>query len=52
MRLFIKLCLQTLRIKKLGEYMYKIVKKEILNPTVTLMEIEAPFVAKKAEYFV
>ena len=29
--------------------MYKIVKKEILNPTVTLMEIEAPFVAKKAE---
>ncbi|MBR3942148.1 MAG: sulfide/dihydroorotate dehydrogenase-like FAD/NAD-binding protein [Clostridia bacterium] len=29
--------------------MYKIVKKEILNPTVTLMEIEAPAVAKKAE---
>lgn len=29
--------------------MYKIVKKMILNPTVTLMEIEAPFVAKKAE---
>ena len=29
--------------------MYKIVKKEILNPTVTLMEIEAPYVAKKAE---
>ena len=29
--------------------MYKIVKKLILNPTVTLMEIEAPFVAKKAE---
>ena len=29
--------------------MYKIVKKEILNPTVTLMEIEAPFVAKKAQ---
>lgn len=29
--------------------MYKIVKKEILNPTVTLMEIEAPFVAAKAE---
>lgn len=29
--------------------MYKIVKKEILNPTVTLMEIEAPMVAKKAE---
>lgn len=29
--------------------MYKILKKQSLNPTVTLMEIEAPFVAKKAE---
>ena len=29
--------------------MYKILKKKILNPTVTLMEIDAPFVAKKAE---
>ena len=29
--------------------MYKIVKKEELNPTVTRMEIEAPFVAAKAE---
>ena len=29
--------------------MYKIVKKRSLNPTVSLMEIEAPFVAKKAE---
>ena len=29
--------------------MYKIVKKESLNATVTLMEIEAPFVAAKAE---
>ena len=29
--------------------MYKIVKKRSLNPTVTMMEIEAPFVAKKAE---
>ena len=29
--------------------MYKIVKKRELNPTVTLMEIEAPFVAAKAE---
>ena len=29
--------------------MYRIVKKESLNPTVTLMEIEAPFVAAKAE---
>jgi len=29
--------------------MYKIVKKRSLNPTVSLMEIEAPFIAKKAE---
>lgn len=29
--------------------MYKIVRKEVLNPTVTLMEIDAPLVAKKAE---
>ena len=29
--------------------MYKIIRKEVLNPTVTLMEVEAPFVAKKAE---
>ncbi len=29
--------------------MYKIVKKKELNPTVTLMEIEAPYVAAKAE---
>ena len=29
--------------------MYKILKKKPLNPTVTLMEIEAPLVAKKAE---
>ena len=29
--------------------MYRIVKKEVLNPTVTLMEIEAPLVAKSAE---
>ncbi len=29
--------------------MYKIVRKEILNPTVVLMDIEAPAVAKKAE---
>ena len=28
--------------------MYRILKKQILNPTVTLMEIEAPLVAKKA----
>lgn len=29
--------------------MYKIVKKVKLNPTVTLMDIEAPYVARKAE---
>ena len=29
--------------------MYKIVRKKELNPTVTLMEIEAPLIAKKAE---
>ena len=29
--------------------MYKILKKKILNPTVTLMEVDAPLVAKKAE---
>lgn len=29
--------------------MYKIVKKEILNSSVKLMEIEAPYVARKAE---
>lgn len=29
--------------------MFKIIKKKVLNPTVTLMEIEAPLVAKKAE---
>jgi len=29
--------------------MYKIVKKKSLNPTVTLMEVEAPLVARKCE---
>ena len=29
--------------------MYRILKKKCLNPTVTLMEIEAPLVARKAE---
>ncbi len=29
--------------------MYKIVEKKILNPTVTMMRIEAPLVARKAE---
>ena len=32
-----------------NDYMYKIVKKQILNDTVTLMEIYAPAVAKKAK---
>lgn len=29
--------------------MFKIVKKQVLNPTVVLMEIDAPFIARKAE---
>ena len=29
--------------------MYKIVKKKVLNDQVVLMEIDAPFIAKKAE---
>jgi len=29
--------------------MYKIIKKKVLNPTVTLMEVDAPMVARKAE---
>ncbi|NBK80407.1 sulfide/dihydroorotate dehydrogenase-like FAD/NAD-binding protein [bacterium D16-76] len=29
--------------------MYKILKKQVLNPTVTLMEIESPLVAAKAQ---
>ena len=29
--------------------MYKIVNKKVLNPTVMLMDIEAPFVAAKAQ---
>ncbi|MCH5300533.1 MAG: sulfide/dihydroorotate dehydrogenase-like FAD/NAD-binding protein [Ruminococcus sp.] len=29
--------------------MFKILKKRVLNPTVTLMEIDAPLIAKKAE---
>ncbi len=29
--------------------MYKILRKKILNPTVTLMDIDAPLIAKKAE---
>ena len=30
-------------------HMYKILKKEVLNPTVTKMVIDAPLIAKKAE---
>ena len=29
--------------------MYKIIRKKELNPTVTLMDVEAPLIAKKAE---
>ena len=29
--------------------MYKIIRKKILNPTVTLMEVDAPMIAAKAE---
>ena len=29
--------------------MYKILRKKVLNPTVTLMDIEAPLVARSAE---
>lgn len=29
--------------------MYKILRKKVLNPTVTLMDVEAPMIAKKAE---
>ena len=29
--------------------MYKIIRKKTLNPTVTLMEVDAPLIAKKAE---
>ena len=32
-----------------GKQMYRIVKKHVLNPTVTLMEIDAPLVARSAE---
>ena len=28
--------------------MVKIVRKQVLNPTVTLLEVEAPLIAKKA----
>ena len=34
---------------KKGSKMYRIVRKKVLNPTVTQMEIEAPLVARKAK---
>ncbi len=34
---------------KKGNQMYRIVKKRELNPTVTMMDIEAPLIAKKAQ---
>ena len=36
-------------IKRTDINMYKIVRKKELNSAVTLMDIEAPFVAKKAK---
>ena len=36
-------------LKRTDQNMYKIVRKKELNSSVTLMEIEAPFVAKKAK---
>ena len=36
-------------LKRTDQNMYKIVRKKELNASVTLMEIEAPFVAKKAK---
>ena len=35
--------------KKEAKSMYKIVRKKVLNPTVTMMDIDAPLVARKAE---
>ena len=32
-----------------GEKMYRIVNKKVLNPTVVMMDIEAPLVARKAQ---
>jgi len=36
-------------LKRTDQKMYKIVRKKELNASVTLMEIEAPFIAKKAK---
>ena len=35
-------------LKRTDQNMYKIVRKKELNPTVTLMDVEAPFIARKA----
>ena len=32
-----------------GDLMFRIKRKKSLNPTVTLMEVEAPLIAKKAK---
>ena len=37
------------QMRKKGRKMYRIVNKRELNPTVTMMDIEAPLVAKKAQ---
>ena len=36
-------------LKRTDQNMYKIVRKKELNPSVTLMEIEAPYIARKAK---
>jgi len=38
-----------INLKRTDQNMYKIVRKKELNSAVTLMEIEAPFIAKKAK---
>ena len=38
-----------LLLKRTDQTMYKIVRKKDLNDAVCLMEIEAPFIAKKAK---
>ena len=48
-KLYISKCFIVNFYMKGNEKMYKIVKKKVLNPTVTLMEIDAPLIAKKAE---
>ena len=38
----------SINLKRTDQNMYKIVRKKELNSAVTLLEIEAPFIAKKA----